>query len=280
MTEDNYEWMQVSCSLFPEIDRQPHIPWEPLSEAVRAWRAKGLISRFWFVRKPPGLRLRFQGPAIGARLQGPLALWLTEGEWQNAIRGFRFTIYEPEVRRFGGPAGMDLAHTLFDVGSTLALNYQTMPQAVTESVTALELSLAGTSDLLERCLGDRAEVWDVWSALGDAIGALKTPADDPTRRRWDAAIRGLKPLREAVAQELAPTLASVEQTHIEVAAQVRALADAGTLRVGLRAWLAAVVVFDWNRLGLPDKLERLAQAVSYVTQVLAPGARSDGPQRY
>lgn len=262
-------WLQASCALFPAFDGGPFIPWTALSGALEAWRAAGLVRRFWFVRKPPGLRLRIQGPGPAAALRAEVAAWLLAAERRNDLRGFRFTVYEPETYRFGGAAGMEIAHAHFDAGAALALAYETLPDEVRAQAPRHALSLALTADLLARCLDDRAEAWDVWCRLRDALPASEV-AEAP-RELWTRALRGLPGIAAGEHPALGALLARAEDAHAATARSLRALADSGALRVGPRAWLAAAAVFEWNRLGLPDDLPRLRAAVLAATEDLAPG---------
>src|SRR5687768_13921294 len=103
-------WVQVNCALFHQTaGGQPYVPWQALSTTLERWRCEGRFRLCFFTRKPPGLRLRFYGDGLAHSLDAELITWLEEAERQNAIRGFRFALYEPETFRFGGPAGMEIA---------------------------------------------------------------------------------------------------------------------------------------------------------------------------
>ena len=261
-----HEWLQVDCSLFHEAPAKPYIPWARLLDAVEAWRAGGLIDRFWFVRKPPGLRLRFQASSRAAAFQSELSTWLLDAEQRNDIRGFRFTVYEPETHRFGGVVGMDLAHTLFDAAATLPLQFHANGAA---PLRGLEVSIATTTNLLGRCLDDTAEAWDVWCRLYDAIPTLKVGAKSETEL-CNACFTGVQALAEALGESWAPLLDNVSAAHDHVGRGLCALSRAGALRVGLRGWLVAATIFDWNRFGLPNALDELKWGVECMKRSLAP----------
>src|SRR5207245_5891854 len=120
-----------------------------------------------------------------------LASWLLARERRNDIRGFRFTIYEPEIHRFGGEGGMDVAHALFDAGTEIVLSYETLPVAARHELGRHELSLANTSDLLARSLEDRAEIWDVWRRLQHLLSNHVTVPTHGNRDRWRPFLDGL-----------------------------------------------------------------------------------------
>jgi thiopeptide-type bacteriocin biosynthesis protein len=263
---EHFEWLQADCSLFTTAGLEPHFPWAPLFETIQEWRSAQLIDRFWFVRKPPGLRLRFREPQRRGAFQATLASWLLAAERRNDIRGFKFTIYEPESYRFGGTAGMDVAHTLFDAASNLVLRFHNdQPDAV----SALQISIATSSDLLSRCLDDWAEIWDVWCKLA-AVIPVATVGKEFEGKELTGYLAGLSKLSEVLGASWDNQCADIAKAHCKVASDIRALAQTGALSVGLRTWLVAAVTFDWNRLGLPMRLDELKYAVNLVREFLAP----------
>jgi thiopeptide-type bacteriocin biosynthesis protein len=270
-TPGGWGWVQVNCTLFPQAGDPPYyVPWATLQTALEAWRGEERFQRCFFMRKPPGLRLRFQGPHLGARLEPPLVAWLEEAERRNDLRGFRFAIYEPERFRFGGPAGMDVAHDYFDRDSRLDLRYETLPVDDRRTLPRDLYSLIATNDLLRRCVEDGAELWDVWQRLAVAVGGARTPAgaDAADTARDHAAVT----LAPGFLGTLTPgALALVEEARAHnaaVAARLHAAAVAGRLTIGPRAWLAAACVFHWNRLGLvlPEPRAMVARMLCLLDQ--------------
>ena len=266
-------WLEVRCALFPRADGPGlFVPWPALQAALAQWRAAGRYEQSFFVRKPPGLRLRFAGDDLGGRLEPVLLPWLTAAEGRNDLRSFRFSVYEPEEARFGGAVGMAIAHDAFDRDSSDAVLYESLPDDARGGVGRLALSIAVTSDLLGRTLEDRAEVWDVWHRLGRRIGVeSSSPASQiMTPAEIEALATGAVPemaaldggLRELVEQRIDHSAA--------VAKAVVAARDAGRLEVGLRSWLCALIVFHWNRFGVTLELDALRSAVSGLCRVLEP----------
>ena len=250
---EKFECLQAECSLFAQHDGTAFLPWQSLREAVEKWRADDLFQWFWFVRKMPGLKLRFGGPDINARLQGLLAEWLQAAERSNAIRGFRFTVYEPEVYRFGGDAGMALTHSHFNNSAKLFLHYETREEATDSE--RLSFSLANTSDLLQRALADEAEIWDVWQRLYAAVGEKASDAAGHLLNFEDLAEQS---------PELADLIVAAQSANTACANSLRALVEGGILTVGIRSWLTAVTTFEWNRFGLPDHPNALAAAIAAI----------------
>lgn len=263
-------WLQASCSLFPRPGGGPYIPWKSLDEAVGRWRAEGLFSRFWFVRKMPGLKLRFEGREVAAKLQAPLSGWLRDAERANDIRGFRFTVYEPETYRFGGEAGMALAHAHFDAGTRLVLAYETSPAELRREVGRLAFSLANTSDLLIRALGDAAEIWDVWNRLHSCVVEYGAAPQAQFDDGWRAVFRGLDFIAAESSSAAGELATAAQNANRATAYELNALAESGALTVGVRAWLTAASVFEWNRFGLPDEPAALAEAIAVALREYAP----------
>jgi protein-L-isoaspartate(D-aspartate) O-methyltransferase len=193
---------------------------------------------------------------------------LVAAEGANDVRGFRFGRYEPEVHRFGGPAGLAVAHDLFDCDSTLVLRFEILDDARRRSIDRHKFALASAEDLFLRCLNDQAEVWDVWKRLEALLhgpgangqlddGAI--PASEP-RQRLDS-------LNDEDGIALARDAAAGNQ---RAGSALRATVDAGRLATGVRSWLAAAAAFQWNRWGLPLDLPRLAREVTAIAEANTP----------
>lgn len=101
----------------------------------------GLVTEFFFMHKPPGLRFRFE-PAAGRRDELIAAVRAWHG--QDVAR---MSCYEPETALFGGPVAMHHVHRLFTVDSLLWLDHHIDPAepawAYSLSVLAALLSADG-----------------------------------------------------------------------------------------------------------------------------------------
>ena len=264
-------WLEVRCALFPSMDAPGQfVPWAALRDALEQWRAEHRYEACFFVRKPPGLRLRFTGRDIGAQLEPVLLQWLTGAEARNDVRGFRFAIYEPEEARFGGPVGMAIAHNAFDHDSRGAIHYESLSDDQRRAVSRVDLSVAICGDLFLNSLGDRAEIWDVWQRLLRVI-RRNAPAPDTT---VSGELDARPPHAAADLADLSPELRALVEERLSdnrgLAATIVAARDAGRLTVGLRSWLTAVTIFHWNRLFLSPSLDELAAAVSDQCRELEP----------
>jgi thiopeptide-type bacteriocin biosynthesis protein len=251
----------VNLGLFTDSSGdRPYVPWESLAPEVAAWRAEDRFRQFWFVRKPPGLRLRFAGPELGGRLEPALSTWLVAAEAADDVRGFRFGHYEPEEHRFGGPAGLAVAHDLFDADSAVVLRYETLNEDRRRSIDRHGFGLTGINDLFLRCLDDQAEVWEVWKRLEALLGdSQPVEAGAAPVHGWE----GLDDIGHALAREVAAG-------NSRAATALRATANAGRLTTGVRSWLTAAAAFSWNRWGLPLDRARLARGVTARARLQTP----------
>jgi thiopeptide-type bacteriocin biosynthesis protein len=239
------------------------VPWQALASALEAWRTEGRFRLCFFMRKAPGLRLRFYADQLAERLEPELLAWLAAAERRNDLRAFHLTAYEPEAFLFGGPTGLAIAHRQFDLDTRLALRYETLAAEERASLPPERLSLALLNDLFAACVDDAGELWDVWQRLRAARDSLPLPslADEELARAGE-----LMSLAPSFLEGLAPgpreLLRDGRAGHARIAAQLRAAHEAGRLAIGPRAWLMAASVFHWNRFGLAaDDQARLIAAM-------------------
>lgn len=256
---DDDDWIQVNCALFAQALAQPtYVPWTELATTLEAWRSERRFDQFFFMRKPPGLRLRFHRLGGLAHLEPALVAWLEDAERRNLIRSFRFATYEPEVFLFGGPTGMAIAHDQFDRDSRLVMRYEALLESGAIDLSRAQLSLALMHDLFRRFAEDQAELWDIWQRIFSAhgrpllpqVGEIELPALG--NLSGEAASLGLAGL--------------ADNTHI--AARLHAAQVAGRLGCGPRSWLSQICTFHWNRLGL--SLQDRLPLIASMLQLLDP----------
>jgi thiopeptide-type bacteriocin biosynthesis protein len=250
------DWVQVNCALMtPLADAYPPVPWVYLLEALRRWRDDELFELCFFVRKPPGLRLRFRGRYLESRLMPLLAEWLVQAELSNSIRGFRFSVYEPETFRFGGQSGMAVAHEYFDRNAEAVLYYEALLANNAEVDDRQLVSLALSNDLFGRCVDDFAELSDVWHRLRvqPSLHENGSPLDPALVR---AALEFAPVFVQRVSPAVAVLMTNARADNNQIASKLRATAEAGRLTIGMRAWLMHACVFHWNQWGLTASLLR------------------------
>ncbi|MEV4515593.1 thiopeptide-type bacteriocin biosynthesis protein [Dactylosporangium sp. NPDC049525] len=205
------------------------------------------IGGWWFLRKHPCWRLRFVAPDVAA-VNDVLDELVTDG----AATRWRPSIYEPETAAFGGPTGMRAVHDLFVGDSRGVLDYLRRPSP---ALGRRELSLLLLGAFLHAADLD-------WFERGDTFAkvAQMRPTADTDEHRIAALaddVRGLLAVAPDADNTLfgpegaAPFAAPWHAAHITAGRQLATAATAGTLHRGLRAVASHIVIFHWNRLGLP-----------------------------
>ncbi|MEV6033541.1 thiopeptide-type bacteriocin biosynthesis protein [Nonomuraea sp. NPDC052116] len=259
-------WYQLRVQ-FPDWDTAEQVGADLLGPCLEELQACGAISGWWFLRKPPGWRLRLRDADIPAVDQV-----LDELTAAGALTRWWPTVYEPETAAFGGPAGVDAAHDLFYADSLGVLDYvrQNSPD-----LGRRELSIVLLHALLRAAGLDMFECGDVFARVAQLRPA---PADADTGRveKLTANVRTL--LAVPVQLDSGPfapgghaAFAASWLTAWQAAGNKlgRAAAE-GRLDRGLRALLTHVVIFHWNRLGLSAATQGILACAA--TAAFLPGS--------
>jgi thiopeptide-type bacteriocin biosynthesis protein len=258
-------WVQVGLA---PAGRHPHALLGELAALVREWRAGRVVEDFFFMHKPPGLRVRFApapgyAPAVRAELRRLVRAWCATGLVARVEPG----TYEPESHLFGGHAAMDDVHRMFTVDSVAWLDFHTSAP----TVPSWALSLAMLHPVFDAMgIAGRRE-HAVWAGVAGA-GRL-VPPDAPDT---DDAAKGL--LRwwrhpEELLAALPDHVRTIADTHAEQVAPLAA-AWANTLRdADVSRAVAWYVVFHWNRAALTFGRQAL------LTEALTAVERSCGDVR-
>lgn len=238
-----------------------------LALSARELLAEGEITDFFFMHKPPGLRVRFaaapgRATHVRAELRRRAQRWRSTGLVTDVQPG----VYEPEAHLFGGPASMRHVHRLFTVDSLAWLDHHSggHGQAPSWVVSLLMLRSVFT--------GLRVAGWedrDVWARVQHG-GQRRLPhalapdavavASEELRQWWAASDTLLDQVPE-------PTRELVDRHAIEVEPVIKRwwseYFTTELARVGPREAAAYYVVFHWNR----AKLSSGRQAL--ITEALA-----------
>jgi len=203
---------------------------------------------WWFLRKYPCWRLRVptaDRDAIEALLDELVAAGTVDRWWPS--------IYEPESAAFGGLAAMNVVHNLFCADSRGVLAYARRK--------APELGRRELSLLLIRALQQHAGLdWFEAGDVFDRVAQMRPTPADADATRVDTLAARVRPLLAILVQADTPLFAPGGPVafaapwlagFIEAGQRLGQAATAGRLDRGLRAVLAHVVIFHWNRLGLP-----------------------------
>lgn len=206
---------------------------------------EGGASGWWFMRKEPGWRIRLLDADTDAagHLFSELVADATIAEWATAI-------YEPETAAFGGDDGMDIIHDLFQADTSGILSYLRHEQP---PLGRREMSLLLISAMLAAAGLDRFERGDVFFRTATMRPTLVDAAElaDLTKQLTSllaVPVGDESPLFTAGGP--AAFAADWRAAFEESGGRLAAAAASGTPTRGLRAILAHVIIFHWNRLGL------------------------------
>jgi thiopeptide-type bacteriocin biosynthesis protein len=204
-------------------------------------------SGWWFMRKEPGWRIRLHDADSAAA-----ELLFNELVRDGTIAAWNPAIYEPETAAFGGDTGTGITHDLFQADTRGLLDYL---RRESPPLGRREMSLVLIAAMLKAAGLD-------WFERGDVFFRVTTMRPPP-----DLGPAALTELTEQLSDLL--SVSSVAESPLfapgapvafasdwraafeEAGQRYAAAASSGTLTRGLRAVLAHVLIFHWNRLGLP-----------------------------
>ena len=244
--EQSTSWYQLRVQ-FSDWSAAEAVGAERLGPRLDQLQASGATTGWWFLRKHPCWRLRLRdanSAAVDQMLDELTSAGLLTRWWP--------TVYEPETAAFGGPVGMDVVHDLFCADSRGVLDYA---RRSAPGLGRRELSVLLISALLREAGLDWFEHGDVF----DRVARLRSvpDADDVRVEQLADSVRTLLALPAPAGSALfevggpvafaAPWLAA----HQIAGRRLGEAASRGRLHRGVRAVLPHVVIFHWNRLGLP-----------------------------
>jgi thiopeptide-type bacteriocin biosynthesis protein len=244
MVRQRSEWLQLNVSLVRRDGSA--LPsarplFRSLDNALPVWRRQRIVSRFFFQRKAPDVRLRFHGSrdVLVARLRPVLSRMKAEG---HVGRSFH-SVYEPEERRFGGRECMRHVHAYWEADSLAWIALDRMFEAGTFSIDYPDLMAAILNDLFWRTLGDGDEVWDTWCNLVSLLQSeaeVHAQAGDPIM---------LDVLATRVSGTGLAILDGYRQANGALAEGLLHEWSRGRMRSGMRAILSDFALFTLNRHG-------------------------------
>jgi thiopeptide-type bacteriocin biosynthesis protein len=237
---------------------------------VRRLQREELLRGFFFMRKPPGLRLRFDLGDGATAAEGAIVDYL------NGVDGVRWfpSCYEPETFQFGGPQAMEVVHRHAYADALAWWDWEQRPPE-TKPLGSTVLSLCVLNDLFARVVeGDPDEVWDVWCHVASLHGS--SPSNDGAIPR----IR-IEHLSERASEPERRVLRSYARANRSFARAFERLHAGGKLLHARRLVLPYVALFHWNRYGFAlDERQRMYGAMTAAwspKHALAVTARG-GPQ--
>lgn len=248
-------WRQLNVA-FPHWATAERTALTHVAPRMAAAETEGLIAAWFFVRKAPCWRIRYQSADDPAKTETQLVREIGRLKHQGHIDAVTPVIYEPEVHAFGGPQAMATAHRLFHLDSHHLLHHLTQHPGDRHR---RELSILLYTAMLRAAGLDWYEQGDVWAHVGDHRDPPEPPSADRLRnlqaglrRIMSADITGLT--RESATLTVA---AEWPQAFTVAGRELADLATAGQLHRGLRAVLAHHIIFAWNRFGLPHTAQAI-----------------------
>jgi thiopeptide-type bacteriocin biosynthesis protein len=224
---------------------------------------QGVVKDFFFMHKPPGLRIRFRVdpdalPGIRDDLGDRLAGWQAD----SLVDGVTSGVYEPEQQLFGGPVAMPHVHRLFTADSLAWLTRE----GVGDPGPAWAFSLAVLASVLPAMGIHGWEDIEVWQRIREQCHR-RVPADlDPARVAAVATgVRAAWADPGRLRSDLSAGVSAALDTHgpamTEAAARWREeyFTDPGAI-IGPREATAFFVIFHWNRGGLTPAAQALVTA--------------------
>jgi thiopeptide-type bacteriocin biosynthesis protein len=223
-----------------------------LERAGRRWLDKTQATDFNFLLKNKGARVRVAAAKDPEGLDHTLARWASRWPMLHPRR----ELYEPEEYQFGGPSGMAIAHRYATADSFAAI--EMLKRSLAGSLDSPEdLSILCITDLVEKLVLDRWEMWDAWRNLR-LTGRLdldqKVPAKANTALGKLGAYYGEMILnREKALSGLGKRerriVRAYEKPNSEAARGLRKAANAGQLLFPPRKIIPFWIIFHWNRWG-------------------------------
>ena len=259
-------WTQVNLTLAPQEHCYERLVCGPFFATVENWLATGFLEDFFFMHKPPGLRLRFRGKS--GSVAPDVAPLMEQLISSGTAVDYAFGTYEPEVYLFGGPVGMELAHAFFTADSLLILDYVRRCATGDAVLPSPMVSLIMLDRMLVIVTGDPWEAWDVWMRVHSLRGGVEIFGSllEDAGKILDLAGYAIPIL---VAKLLLPGLDAFEDRIVVIGQRIQQALIKGQLPTGLRRLLPFWIAFHWNRMGFG--LEMQQHLAAAMVQLRSPG---------
>ncbi|MEV7287708.1 thiopeptide-type bacteriocin biosynthesis protein [Streptomyces sp. NPDC093252] len=261
-------WTQLNLAP-PDASAYPAL-YARLAEIAREELGSGAAVNFFFMHKPPGMRVRFQASAPRTTEELHRRVTRRMAEHPEIFGNPRRAVYEPESYLFGGPGALPWVHSLFTADSLAWLDHHaarplTAPADWRHSLTLLRELLDGLGIVGWEHRG-------VWGTLREEAG--RALGGEAARQRGvDRAIDGIQRLwrldRDRLTAGLPEPRRRALDTH-RTAVHRAALdwreryfdagddtGDGAGPSIGPRRAAAYCVVFHWNRARFSAALQRL-----------------------
>jgi thiopeptide-type bacteriocin biosynthesis protein len=220
---------------------------EAVTSLVKDLEKSGQLQSYFFMRKDPGLRLRF---CLGAGAGGAISAVESSLETlrkAKAVAKWVPSVYEPETYKFGGPEAMAAVHEHFYGDSSAWWRWEKLKRAGRTRIESRLLSASVLNHLFAAFLDGPEEVWDVWCRLATLHGAsIVSEGERPV-------VLGIDDLLDRVTPDEQRILRSYASINRSLARRFRVLGAKGKLLYVNRLVLPHVAIHHWNRYGFsPD----------------------------
>jgi thiopeptide-type bacteriocin biosynthesis protein len=261
-------WVQFGLTVEPgRISRKLY---GKLAGIVRELLQDESISNFFFMYKPPGIRIRFEAKKVGpCRLANDLSKRLAVWQAKGLFDGIVPAIYEPETYLFGGPVSMRSVHDSFTIDSLAWLDYHTAASEEQVVAPPWALSLVMLRALFTGLGITDWEDLDVWDRVrrrsGRSLPSEVLADVDFASTAAEIRLRWLNP--QSILEELSQPLQNIAERYrkslIDITARWRSDYFAtNAAYIGPRAGAALFTIFHWNRAMLsPARQALLAEAL-------------------
>jgi thiopeptide-type bacteriocin biosynthesis protein len=260
-------WRQLNVA-FPHWTTAENTALTHLAPRMAAAETQGLITAWFFIRKAPCWRIRYQPTGDPTTTETQLLREIERLQQQGHINALTPVIYEPEINAFGGPQAMATAHRLFHLDSHHLLHHLTQHPG---DAHRRELSILLYTAMLRAAGLDWYEQGDVWARVADHRDPPQPPPADRLRNLQTALRRIMSADITSLTGDNAtlPVASTWPQAFTTAGRELADLATAGQLHRGLRTVLAHHIIFAWNRLGLPHTAQAIL-ATTAKTVVFGP----------
>src|SRR5436190_20146465 len=243
-------WLQINVVLPTRDGAAPEAMrslFENIFPVVESLRKRKQLRCFFFMRKPPGLRLRFALHSLRGDAVREIESCIKSLVRRKVIAKWFPSVYEPETFKFGGPEAMEAVHAHFFADSKAWWRWEELRRGANTSIESRLLSLSVLNDLFAKFLDGPEEVWDVWCRVATLHGA-SVVSEGPAIQ----AIR-IEDLIDRVTPGEQVILRSYLSYNGAMARRFGAIHAKGKLLFGNRLVLPHVALYHWNRFGFtPD----------------------------
>ncbi|MEH2137576.1 thiopeptide-type bacteriocin biosynthesis protein [Nostoc sp.] len=245
---ENGDWVQLNVALIRHQDEalpSARALFARLEPLVTDWRSNDLLRWFFFMRKPPDVRVRFFTTVDRQQAIAQISELMYILERENFINLFFFSDYQPESDRFGGLEAMKFVHQHFDADTSVWLILDHLDRQKLSVIPKDLLLPTVLHDLFSRALSDRVSILATWQSLR-ALIPTSPEATIPT-----VELLSLKTLSESrtLARQEADVLQKYAIANDMLAKELVNLQHLGQLTQDLADILAAVAMFNFHRHG-------------------------------